>query len=175
MRVAIDIDGVLRDFTNAVKTVYLGEFPHHKVEEITEWGIHKFYPIGEGIYDFVFKLHAEEIFTKAQAYRGAAAFMRVLKARKHEVWVVTSQPMGQEPFTLQWLRDNGIVYDSIAFTVNKPVVDCDIFLDDGTHNLTAIRDAGKFAVAFDRPWNSGWTGLRVKSYKGFTDLLKGGV
>lgn len=175
MRVAIDIDGVLRNFTGSVGKVYAREFPDHKVEPITEWGIHKFFPIGEAIYDFVFKAHAEEIFTKAEAYRGAATFMRTLKARKHEVWIVTSQPAGQEGYTIQWLRDNGIVYDSIAFTNSKPVVDCDIFLDDGTHNLTAIRDAGKFAVALDRPWNSGYTGLRVKTYREFLDLLKRGL
>ncbi len=175
MRVAIDIDGVLRDFTGVVAKVYAREYPDHKVEEITEWGIHKFFPIGEKIYDFVFKEHVEEIFTTANAYRGAAAFMRALKARKHDVWLVTAQPTAKEIYTFRWLQSNEIVYDNIAFTNNKPVVDCDIFLDDGTHNLTAIRDAGKFAVAFDRPWNSGWTGLRVKSFRGFTDLLRGGL
>ncbi len=174
MIVAVDIDGVLRDIITKINEVYKREYPSHNIKEIKEWGLHKSYPIGHGIYHFVFEKHAKEIFTYAKPYDYAVEFCRRLRYSAGYLILCSTQSLKCQKYTLEWLDLNNFEYDTIAFTTNKEIIRCDILLDDGVHNLEAIRSSGNetIPICFDRPWNKKWEGKRVSGYKEFIELVE---
>ena len=165
MTVAVDVDGVLRDFTGSLAKVYKEYYPEHEVQPVTEWGIERFFPIGRDIYRFAFEEHVERIFYDADIFPKALEFMTEL-CKKHKVVICTSQPKGKEWITLKWLEKHKIPYHAIVFTNDKSIVHADVLLDDATHNLDAFKG---LSVAYSQPWNRRWDGFRVHSYH---DLLQ---
>jgi 5'(3')-deoxyribonucleotidase len=173
MNLAIDVDGVLRNFVAALTRQYLSDFPEHeaRVQPVTEWGIDKFFPLGNDIYRYAFETRVEAIFTTAPAYPGAKDFIDDLKAAGHKVFIVTTQKIGTEKYTVQWLHSHHIDnYDGLIFTAHKELVRCDYLLDDGPHNLDAFNLHG-IAIAFDQPWNQKWEGCRARTYDEFRELI----
>jgi len=53
MIVGVDVDGVLRDFEKQVRKVYKQVYPSHEIKPFVAWELHRFFPIGEKIYDFI--------------------------------------------------------------------------------------------------------------------------
>lgn len=172
MRIAIDIDNVLRDFTGALIEEYKKDFPDHKVGFINKWDLSQFFPIGKQIYDYAFKHKAESIFRYGKPCEGVAMFISELKAQGHEIWLITTQPHGKEFLTILWIYANIPVWDSIVYTKNKEVVNCDILLDDAPHNIKAFIKSGKRGIYFDQPWNVKMKGERVKSLEEFINLVE---
>lgn len=172
MTIAVDIDGVLRDFVSALIESYKKDFPGHEVQPVTEWGLEKFFPIGKGIYSYAFTERRVEVFEKAKPYDKAKEFVAELRRRGHHVCLLTTQPRANEHLTLNWLVLMGIEYDSIVFSSRKDLFRFDVLLDDAEHNLRAVRSAGARAICFDRPWNQKWDGERVTSYEEFLKLIE---
>ncbi|MFQ5772697.1 MAG: hypothetical protein ACE5HX_19335, partial [bacterium] len=130
MRLGIDVDGVLRNFVTSLINNYKADFPGHVIRPITDWGLEKFFPLGEAIYDYMYRIRPEEIFRYASLYKGAKTMMVDLQGDGHKLWVLTNQPRGTEKYTLDWLQEFGIPYDQICFVDQKHLIDCDIYLDD---------------------------------------------
>ena len=164
MNIAIDIDGVLRDQTTALKNKYLEVYPEHKdlIKPVTAWGIHEFYPIGKEIYKLWFGEWCKECMEDAPIFDGALEFMQALKDAGHKVYLLTSQPIRTERYTLAWVDKHHIPHDGILFCSDKGLTRFDVLLADGEHNLKAFASCNALAVAFDQPWNQEWTGPRVK-------------
>ena len=172
MRIGIDIDGVLRDFVGALQWQHHIDYPNIKPMKITEWGIEKFFPMGDWIYSYIYKFRPKEIFELADEYENSVWMMRELRRAGHDIWILTTQPQGTEKYTLNWLENKCIEYDHLVFTEKKLLVDCDIYLDDSPHQLQSLGLAGKKVVAFDRPWNRKWSGPRVQTHQEFLDLIE---
>jgi 5'(3')-deoxyribonucleotidase len=171
-RVGLDVDGVLRDFTGALRTRYALDHPTHKVGRIDRWDFSGAFPIGNDIWDYIYKDRTRELFEDAPPLPGAKTITRWLKRQGHEIWIVTSQPRGIEHHTLTWLKKNGIIYDHIAFTDAKARIECHVLLDDAIRNLNGFRDSRYgISVCMDRPWDREWAGERVYNFTEFRDLL----
>ena len=173
MKLAIDIDGVLRNFCESLIEQYGKDYPDHKVGFINKWELEHFFPIGKGIYDYAFKIKAKEVFENAEPFAGARWFTEQLRRNGHYVCLLTQQPKGAEVFTLNWIQKHGIAYDSIAFSKEKELFNYDILLDDAEHNLRAARSAGRKAVCMSRPYNKNWDGERVSCWAEFLILIQG--
>lgn len=173
MRIGVDIDGVLRDLCDSLLVQYHKDFPNHEVEAITRWDLHHFFPVGKMIYPYAFDVKAKEVFEDAEPYPGAYAAMVALKERGHEIIYVTTQPRGKEIHTLNWLLKHCFPYDGLVFTGIKDITNCDVYIDDGPHNIKALRDAGRLAFCFDQPWNRAVAGERVKSLQEFVEVVDG--
>lgn len=176
MNLAIDVDGVLRDFCGSLILQFSQDFPDkaHEIEPIVEWDLHKFFPIGKAIYDYAFKAKAKPIFENADPFDGAIFFADRLKSAGHHVCLLTQQPYGNEQYTLNWLHKWKIPYDSIVFSARKEMFEYDFLLDDAEHNLRAVREVGKRAICFDQAWNQKWDGERIRSYNEFLELIANG-
>ena len=172
MRIGVDIDGVLRDFVGSLRFQYRIDYPEANIKKVTEWGIEKFFPMGNWIYDYMYKWRPKEIFELADEYDNAVWMMRELRCAGHDIWILTTQPQGTEKYTLNWLEAKCIEYDHLVFTEKKLLVDCNIYLDDSPNQLASLGAAGKWVVAFDRPWNQKWGGLRVKTHSEFLILVE---
>ena len=180
--VCVDIDGVLRDFSNKLQEVFLREHPEYvkkDIKPITSWNFADIYPKSEEyMHQFTFEDHAKEIYTEAPSIKNALydfkALKRWCKSQNHRLILLTSQPRTKlQLYTLQWLMKNGFKNKEICVVrEDKTIINGDILLDDGVHNLTDWKEAGRTAICMDRAWNREWSGSRVSTIAEFTDLIK---
>lgn len=152
----IDTDGVIRNFLDKTIEVYKRTYPEHQVEEVTNWALHRFFPIGKRVYDFIYKEHTVEIFTEANLYEGAIEFLNGVK-KDYRIILCSSQPnILAMRHTVMWYELNKIPYDDIVFTTDKWKLHADFLIDDSPKQLDmAIKnDCGiKCIIPFIQPWN----------------------
>lgn len=66
--------------------------------------------------------------------------------------------------TVAWLDDTGIPYRDICFLGAKPEVEADCYVDDASHNIRALREAGNHVIVYDAPYNRDVDGPRAASW-----------
>ena len=161
--IAFDVDGVLRDWHSELIKWYRLDYPFHRILPIKQYPLAPSFPdVGDDIHRYAFEIRAREIYTGAPPIQNAPEVVRSLKADGFRIIIVSNQPnVRTKQFTLDWLEKNGVPYDGIAFIREKQYIDADIFVDDSTANLEAIRAANKIAVAIDQAWNQDWKGRRI--------------
>lgn len=168
----IDIDGVLRNFTDKMIEVYLRCYPTHTILTNKTYNLKYWTPIGEEINKFVFQTHAEEIYGNSLPYPNVSDHIKNLKNMGHDIIIVSTQPNKQiEDISIKWLSKHNIIYDEIYFTSEKEKVNIDLLLDDYVLNLNKVMNSGKIAVCYDRPYNEQWRELKVKDFNEFIDLV----
>lgn len=74
--------------------------------------------------------------------------------------------------TVSWLDDTGIPYRDICFLGAKPEVEADCYVDDASHNVDALREAGNHVIVFDAPYNRDVDGPRAHSWAEVEELVK---
>ncbi len=182
MRIAIDVDGILRDFVGKLEQVFDREYDcNGRREPITKYGIHEFFSVDNDygkfdIYDFAFKENAREIFLRAKPYPGAMRFMDKL-FKDHTVIIATAQSnTNLIMYTTEWLDLHSIPYHEFYATLNgNKSIDADMLLDDYTKNLVDFEHGTIFEfdrpvrqpICMDRPWNQDWIGDRIKTFEEF--------
>ncbi len=170
MKIALDIDGVLRDFCSQLVKVYKEDYPDHEVKPINTWYFETCFPLGKDIYKYYVE-QGQRIFRTAPAYDGAYDFVQTLKTLRHNVVLVTTQPRGLENPTIDWINNNLPDVDGVVFSKNKYLFDFDVLLDDAPHNIEEVTKAGKFAVFYTQKWNEHINHIRVGSYKEFLEFI----
>lgn len=171
--VSIDIDEPLRDFTGQLIKIYeqqTGKKAHPKpTYDIGEW----FDEGREWINNFYRVEYPSAVMRDAPTTSGAENLTHNLHSLDVEVILNSSQPTKLlNLYTLQWVHDKAIYYDGIVFLQNKAIIKCDFHLDDSIEKLHSMRQSGAIAVAFDRPWNQDWVGLRVHTHQEFIQMIK---
>ena len=169
MRIACDIDGVLRNFISSLNLVYDQVYAKEESywrEPVKTWELAPYYSIGKCIYDFAFNIYAYDIFINAKPYEGAVEFMKKLN-NKHDVVIATSQNRKTLEYAVRWLNEKDITYNDFYAKVggygshnNKNGVVADVLLDDRVENLESFKG---LSICMDRPWNQNWDGLRIHS------------
>lgn len=146
MRVAFDIDGVLRDLMAAY-------VPHveRSVEELDVYdraiefagGVEQFYEIMDG----------RDCWRTASPYPAILALYRQIANAGHTLILITSNPSDKGRHgTMDWLTRHEIMYDELHFCTNKLVVDFSAILEDHPHTAYAAASLGRAAFLVQRPW-----------------------
>lgn len=174
-RFGLDVDGVLRDFNGQLEQVFKLHNPQYIDEDFncTSWDLHEHYPIGEDIYDFIWRDHPTEVFLGAPMYPTALSELiilwNVLQSTNGSLIFVTSQKPSSRAPTLQWLAQHipPEMLQEIHIEHDKALVPIDYLLDDHLRNIRDLAHAGKRAICLNRPWNNPETSGYVitKSYK----------
>lgn len=161
MRVLLDLDGVVADWTKAVAAVT--EKYGHKLDT-TSWFQRKDLP--EGIRDRVMsEIAAPDFNLKFEVLAGAKEAVSALRAAGHEVHFVTS--LWDCPTWVydrnRWLRKHGFCAapSGVTYTKDKYVVSGQIFVDDKVSNVLKWRDKWEgrgVGVVWAQPWNAEYTG-----------------
>ncbi len=176
----VDLDGVCADYTIGFRRVVAQELG---VDEDTlplerSWGFHEW-----GLDDESFERIHHVAVTEHRLLRdlpvmnGAAealwrlsdagVWIRIITHRLYVNWghaVAVSD-------TVAWLDAARLPYRDICFLGAKPEVEADVYIDDGPHNVEALRRNGNVVVTFDQPYNRHLDGLRAHEWFELEEII----
>jgi 5'-nucleotidase len=170
----VDLDGVCGDYTSAFRAVVAEELgvdpttlPAARSWDFAEWGIR-----GPEEFDRLHRAAVLEhrMFRDMPAFPGAAeALWRLsdagvwIRIITHRLYVNWGHAVAVAD-TVAWLDDSGIPYRDICFLGAKPEVEATCYVDDASHNVRDLRDAGNHVIVFDAPYNQDLDGPRATSW-----------
>lgn len=167
MRIGLDCDGVLRNFTDSVKRVVVREYPEFKNElelpiKMT-WDFESWLPFWteDEAEDFIFVKHYYDIFANADPYPEAIEDWIILKEWEkingHELVLVSAQRNQTVIATTEWIGTNKFDFRELHYIAEKWKVDVDILIDDNPKKLKAFKEksvSSGDAICFKQPWNT---------------------
>ena len=165
--IKIDCDGVLRDMLPAMCMLYNDYYEDEMTpDDITSFNVNKIFTKCPNAYDFFFKEHANYIYLNSPKCEKAKEAMDLLHEKGYHIIIVSTQPSFENQYyTLKWLKDNEIYYDSICFTEEKGMILGHIIVDDYPSNLFKCHESNKILI--DAPYNK-----NEKRYKRYNNLLE---
>lgn len=157
MRVAVDLDGVVYDFVEALRhyLVTVHGYDPARLTPPTTW---EFYPEW-GMTAEEFLDHCTTatdtgwMFCTGEPIPGSKEALDTLRSEGHTIHIVTARNFGNfsEINTRGWLDQYGIPRQSLTFAHDKSIIDADIFIDDKPSNVDKLRAANKNAWLLKDP------------------------
>lgn len=166
MKIALDIDGCLRDLMASLVYSYKLHYPTDEVVPISEWNqydIAPYFPIGKDIYNWAFKDHAKEVFLEnAPAFPYVYDYMSLLNIKGHKLSVLSYQNTTSFGYTCNWLNLGLISFLSeVRIMINdtskkgagKEDTNYDLYLEDCGETIQKMLEKGKNVVCMNQSWN----------------------
>jgi len=165
MRIGIDCDGILRDFTGSVQRTIEKYHPElaPQLKKPTSWDWEQWIPFWteEETEKFIFEDHVEEIFYTADAYDEALEdFPKLVEWAKengHELVLVSAQRDDCIDITDMWLNNYRFKFDEKHYTKLKHLVDVDVLIDDSPAKLGRFKKQSitkGVPICFRQDWNT---------------------
>jgi len=179
LRLGIDLDGVVADFNSGWINRYNAEFGGEvPVDAVQTW---------DGLHTLThFDNHTEfwtwaaghgggSIFRHLDAYADAVETLEFLTEAGHAIVIITSKPDWAVHDTFAWLADRRIPTREVHIIEDKWTVPCDVYLDDGPHQVESLVRHRPDATTcrFVRPWNGPIAGSEdISTWDGFRSLVR---
>ena len=165
----IDFDDVLCDLN--IHAVKMANWDHPmdpplRLEELDSWELTGRAQVVKGYYD------REDLYLKQSVTREARDFVWALQ-EQGEVFICTAIRPEFMGLRIRQIREffPFLPEDHIIMGSRKSLLQFDVTLDDGGHNILESRS--RFPVLFRKPWNHRITGIMaVNSYADFLELLE---
>jgi 5'(3')-deoxyribonucleotidase len=177
----VDLDGVCGDYTAAFREVAAEELgvapeslPLERSWDFREWGF------GAGDYERIHRVAVLErrILRDLPIIDGAAeslwrlsdagVWIRIITHRLYVNWSHATAVTD----TVAWLDEARIPYRDICFLGAKPEVEADAYVDDGPHNVVALRELGNEVIVFDQPYNRHLDGPRARTWHEVEEIVE---
>lgn len=175
MRIAVDLDGVVYDFVDALRNYRVSKgIPYETMPEPQTWDMWGDW--GCSKHEFVQSMveaEAAGLFHQGKAYAGALDAINELKGAGHSIHIITHRLRPQaQTSTIGWLASNNVPYDTLTFTENKCGYPVDVCIEDNIDNAQAIEASGVPCVLLTRPWNEKHDYRhRVSSWNEFVEIV----
>jgi 5'(3')-deoxyribonucleotidase len=176
LRVGVDLDGVVADFTGGWVRLYNAHFDAAvTVDQVTAWDSPELlthFPSMTAFWRWARTAgeRGRSLFADLEPYPGAVAGLRSLLDVAH-VAIITTKPTWAIPDTLDWLARLRLPLREIHITSDKPAVSCAVYLEDSPIQLANLRRRRPDSIVcrFVRPWNRPLAGC--VDVTDFDDLL----
>ena len=161
MRLGIDLDGVVANFTKGWLHFYNRDFGTELVRnDVRNWAdpvdLTHFADMRE-FWDWARDLDGHTIFWHLEPYPDTVPAIQSLAQDGHEVVVLTTKPRFAVEDTHAWIERVGMPATEIHTFEgsDKWTVECDVYLDDSPHVLPRLLERRPEATVcrYLRPWN----------------------
>jgi hypothetical protein len=167
MRIIVDVDDVLSDTVGTLEGLF------GKATDPTSENLQVMFPDAdvEWIFDNV------EFHLSIHPIEGAVAGVGRLLDAGYEAQYLSSRPLSMEGPTKDWLRQwqfPDLPLRCIGRESKKLVLRnerYDLLIDDMPWYLSIAKERGKRTIAFAKPWNSTWEGVRVAGWSKMMDIF----
>lgn len=178
MRLGIDLDGVVANFTKGWMAFYNDQFGTRLVEsDSRNWGdlvnLTHFEHIDE-FWEWSSDLDGRSVFWHLEPFPGAVEALRSLVDEGHHIIVLTTKPTFAVDDTHEWIERHRIPAAEVHILEDKWLVECAVYLDDGPHVLPGLVEhrPDSTVCRYVRPWNRPVPGaVDVESFEDFTDVV----
>lgn len=164
-RLGIDLDGVVADFNAGWIRLYNAEFGASlRTADVAMWNAPVLLTHFASMSQFwrwaARAADGASIFRVLDPYPGALDALHRLAA-EHSIIIVTTKPRFAVDDTFEWLEEHALPTQEVHIVDHKPLVDCDVYLEDADHNLAALHDERPDSIVcrYVRPWNRARDGL----------------
>jgi 5'(3')-deoxyribonucleotidase len=159
MRLGIDLDGVVANFTGGWMRFYNRQFGTDLVfEDSQKWedvvDLTHFEDMGQ-FWEWTSDLDGRSLFWHLEPFPGAVEALQGLAADGHQLIILTQKPEFAIEDTHEWIAREGIPASEINIIDEKWEVDCHVYLDDGPHMLPRLvaKRPNRTVCRYVRPWN----------------------
>jgi len=144
LRLGIDLDGVVADFTGGWIDLYNKEFSTNiDVSQADTWSA----PIGLTHFATMSEFwvwaktcgEGRSLFRVLDPYPGALSGLDSLVKAGHDIVVITTKPRFAVQDTYDWLAENEVPAAEVHIIDDKAAVRCEVYVDDAEHNLVSYR------------------------------------
>ena len=159
MRLGIDLDGVVANFTQGWMTFYNRQFGANlQVADSKRWNdlvnLTHFADIDE-FWAWSADLEGHSIFWHLEPFPRAVESVRALADAGHHIVVLTTKPSFAHDDTYEWIERHRIPAAEIHILEDKWVIDCAVYLDDSPIVLPGLvrHRPDETVCRYVRPWN----------------------
>jgi len=178
MRIGVDLDGVVANFTKGWTEYYEEEFGKKILEEdITSWGLSEpltHFKEDMGFWKWAKDINGSSIFRNLEVYEDSVETLNELSKSGHEIVILSSKPWWSIHDTLIWLGENKIPTKEIHFIEDKWTIDCEVYIDDAPYQLENFKEKvpDKKIIRYVRTYNKPIDGvLDIHSWNELIPLL----
>jgi 5'(3')-deoxyribonucleotidase len=167
MRIAMDLDGVMADWTAGWVRAFNREFAASTpgsevaVADVTSWNGNldlTHFETQHGFFEWLKTV--PDFWANLPSYPGAVEAVKDLKLAGHMVDFVTHRPDWAHQATYRWLDVRGLLAGSdLIFEADKGTTGHDLYVDDAPHVLLKLAEKRIPCIRFWRPWNEGGAGM----------------
>ncbi|MCI0425486.1 MAG: hypothetical protein L0Z47_06495 [Actinobacteria bacterium] len=178
MRLGVDLDGVVADFTSGWMRFYNRDFGTSLTNEDSKrWNdvveLTHFADIDE-FWEWSADLDGRSVFWHLEPLPGAVDALVGLHRSGHDIVILTTKPTFAVEDTHEWIAKHGVPADEIHILEDKWLVDCDVYLDDGPHILPGLvaNRPDSLVCRYIRPWNRPVPGaVDVRNFDEFREVV----
>jgi len=178
MRLGIDLDGVVANFTQGWMNFYNRDFgTEFRFEDSQNWGdlvdLTHFKTMGD-FWDWSSDLDGHSIFWHLDPFPGAVEAVRSFVDEGHQIIVITTKPSFAIEDTHDWIERHRIPAAEVHILEDKWLVDADVYLDDGPHILGPLvkHRPQQTVCRYVRPWNTPVEGaIDVADFDEFREVV----
>jgi uncharacterized HAD superfamily protein len=179
VRLGIDLDGVVADFTKGWIDFYNRDFGTALTpDQVVSWNgmteITHFQKMSE-FWRWSSDLDGRSLFWHLEPFPGALEALHQLHQEGHDIVILTMKPSFAKEDTHEWIASQGIPTTEIHILDDKWRIDCDVYLDDAPRVLKGLAEhrPDRLVCRYVRPWNRPMPGVHdVADFDEFRDLLR---
>lgn len=177
-RIGLDIDDVLYPWSQRAYEAICAAGKDKGLGLPSMWEMHEHYGLGrDEFWNIINAAYMDGMLLNAP-YDGVQDLIYALMWEGYEVHLVTARGCSEGDMaqmvreqTRECLRTHSVPHDSLTFTKDKAALGLDYFLDDGIHNVTALREAGCEAYLRDQCHNQDSDLPRVADLEEFVEVV----